>query len=136
MSRKIIWLTALVLAGVFWIFSAGASAELKTYTGVGKYYMSETETLADAQSKAALLAEQNALEQALVFVRSNSKVKNFKLTDDEIVLITAGILYVKDTRYSIEEDFDGVLIVKAEITVEIDEDKISELVEREKEAHS
>ena len=114
------------------IFATAASAEIQNFVGVGEHYIeSETETLAQAQDKAKLTAELDALEQAQVNIQIYSEMHNFNLTRDEIISITAGILNVTDVKYSLKEDFDGLLIMRAEVTAEIDTDKIAEFVERE-----
>lgn len=86
MRRLIIFVMVLICANV-------AYAAVETFTGVGKYYLeSEEETLAYAKEQAELIAEQNALEQAAVFVKSYTAVRNFRLTKDEVKTIAAGIL--------------------------------------------
>ena len=116
---------------IFCNFSA-SQAEVKIYTGVGEHYMeNETETLAQAQDAAKLAAELNAMEQAQINVKSYSAAHNFNLTQDEIITITAGIMNITNVKYSLKEDFDGLPIMRAEVTAEIDTDKIPALVERE-----
>ena len=53
-----------------------------------------------------------------------------ELDDDEVITISAGILRVTDTKFSIEDDADG-LLVKAFVTAEIDTDELETLLERE-----
>ena len=88
------------------------------------------ETLAQAQDKAKLAAELNAMEQAQVNVKTYSEMHNSNLTQDEIITITAGIMNVTDVKYSLKEEFD-VMLIRAEVTAEIDTDKIPEFIERE-----
>ena len=116
----------------FLIFNSVASAEIKIFEGVGEHYMDNSnETLAQAQEKAKLAAELDALEQAQVNVQVYSEQNNLNLTKDEIVTITAGIMNVLDVKYSIKSESDGILLMRSEIKAEIDTDKISQLVERE-----
>ena len=129
MYKKI--LTTLFIFGLV-IFNSVASAEIKFFEGVGEHYMEDsTETLAQAQEKAKLAAELDALEQAQVNVQVYSEQNNLNLTKDEIVTLTAGIMNVLDVKYSIKSENDGILLMRAEVKAEIDTDKISELVERE-----
>ena len=58
-----------------------ANAEIKTYTG--EYMMSDFETPAIAKQRAKQYAEQNAQEQAGVYVNSYTKVENMQVTSDE-----------------------------------------------------
>ena len=113
------------------IFVSSVQAEVKIYTGVGVHYIeSEDETLAQAKDAAKLAAELDAMEQAQVNVQGYSEMHNSNLTRDEIISITAGIMNVTNVKYSIQEEM-GVLVINAEVTAEIDTDKIAEMVERE-----
>ena len=123
--------TVILLFG-FLIFATAASAEIKTFIGVGTYYMENSEeTLDFAKNKAKLAAELNAMEQAQVNIQSYSEIHNLNLTKDEIISITAGILKVTDVKYALKSESDGILLMQAEVTAEIDTDKISGMVERE-----
>lgn len=126
------FLYGLIAALVILCSFSSVQAEIKIYTGVGEHYMeSESETLAQAQDAAKLAAELNAMEQAQINVKSYSAVHNSNLTQDEIITITAGIMNITSVKYSLKEDFDGLMVMCAEVTAEIDTDKIAELVERE-----
>ena len=76
-----------------------AHAEIQTCTGTGDYIMPENGTPENAKEKAKLYAERNALEQAGIFIGSQTVVKNAKLEQDEIQAFTAGILKVIDVKY-------------------------------------
>ena len=124
-------LMTLLILGIL-IFATVASAEIKFFEGVGEYYMENSdETLAQAQDKAKLAAELKIIEQAQVHIQSYSEMNNSNLTQDEIVSITAGIINVTNVKYSLKTENDGILLMCAVVTAEIDTDKISELVERE-----
>lgn len=106
-------------------------AEIKVYTGIGEHYMEDAnETLDESQVKAKIAAELNALEQAQFYVQGYSEMHESNLTQDEIITITAGILNIIDVKYSLADDA-GILLMKAEVTAEMDTDKIEELVELE-----
>ncbi len=131
MRRKYFNLLVMLVLGITF-FSSSVSAEIKTYTGVGEHYMeNETESLDYARTQSKLRAELNALEQALSYIESYSRVNNFNLSEDEIISIAAGIFNVLDEAYSIDSDSAGALIIKAVVVVEIDEDRLPELLERE-----
>lgn len=128
--RTKIFTAALILCSL--ILVSSVQAEVKIFIGVGEHYMeSETETLSKAQDAAKLAAELNAMEQAQINVKSYSAAHNSNLTQDEIISITAGIMNITSVKYSLKEDFDGLPIMHAEVTAEIDTDKIAELVEME-----
>lgn len=123
--------TAILFFGIL-IFSTVTSAEIKIFEGVGEYYMEdENETLDALKDKAKLAAELNALEQAQVNVKSYCELHNLNLTQDEIITITAGVMNVTNVKYALKSEFDGLLVMKATITAEIDVDKIPEFIERE-----
>ena len=129
MYKKI--LTTILILGIL-TFATVASSEIKIFEGIGEHYMEDSnETLAQAQDKAKLAAELNAMEQAQVNVQSYSEAHNSKLTRDEIITITAGIMNVTNVKYSMKSEFDGILLMRAVVTAEIDTDKIPEFVERE-----
>lgn len=113
-------------------FSGTASAEIVSLEGVGEYYMeNDNISLSKAKDEAKLLAEVDVVEQARVNVEGNTVVKNSKLTKNEITTVAAGILYVKEVKYSISADVGDVMLVKAIMKAEIDTDLIPKLVERE-----
>lgn len=116
---------------VILIFATTVNAEVKTFLGVSEHYMENSaETLEQAKDKAKISAELSAMEQAQLNVQSYSESHNSKLTRDEIITITAGILKITDVKYFLKND-SGIYLIRAEVTAEIDTDKISEFIERE-----
>ena len=109
-----------------------AHAEIKTYTGVGEYVMSNFETPDSAMERAKAYALRDAQEQAGIYVQSYSKAQNFKLVEDEITTMTAGIINVIDTE--IEpipvKDTRGAIKYVATMKVNIDTDDISKWLKR------
>lgn len=133
MYRKIS--SAILLFG-FLIFATTASAEVQTFIGIGKHYIEDSnETLDAAKNKAKLAAELNAMEQAQVNIQSYSESHNLNLTNDEIISVTAGILKVTNVKYALKSENDGLILMQAEVTAEIDTDEISEMVEHEIKRH-
>ena len=127
--RTKIFAVTLILCSL--ILFSSVQAEVKIFIGVGEHYMeSENETLSKAQEAAKLAAELNAMEQAQINVKSYSAAHNSDLTQDEIISITAGVMNITGVKYSLKDEA-GVLLMCAEVTAEIDTDKIAELVERE-----
>lgn len=116
---------------VVMLHAVAVNAEVAKIIGVGEYYMNdENETLEHAKTQATLRAKLHVLEQARVNVTSHSSVRDANLTEDEIVTVTAGIIYVTGTKENIA-DVDGVLIAVSEVIAEVDLDKVAELVELE-----
>ena len=77
------------------------------------------------------MAELDVAEQVEIYVISYSEAHGAKLTKDEIITISVALMNILDEKYSIRPDFDGVLIIAAIVTAEVDTEKIPELVERE-----
>ena len=133
MSRKNFFvigiLTAVIGGNLF--FPAETSAEIKTYTGVGEYLMSDFETPEVAKQRAKIYAERDAQEQAGVYINSYSRMENLELVEDEVFTITNGILNVLDISYKIipAEEYEGIMY-RATIQANIDTDKIDEWITR------
>ena len=111
------------------IFAATTHAEIKTYAGVGEYFVKE-ELIDSAKEQAELIAGRDILEQVCFYVKSKSSSQNSSLTNDEIIIISAGILHVTDTKFSITTD-NNEIIVKALVTAQIDTDELKKLLEQE-----
>ena len=106
-----------------------AHAEIKTYTGIGEYVMSDFETPDIAKQRAKQYAERNAQEQAGVYVNSYTKVENLQITEDEIITMTNGILSVTDVKYDIVPLVDyGGIVYRATIQANIDTSKVDEWI--------
>ena len=134
MILKFIKLWSLIITALLIdvIFISSTNAEIKVYEGFGEHYMeNKEETLDHSKNQAKLLAELDVIEQCSFNVESYSSLHNSKLTRDEIISITAGIMKVKSIQYFLDRYADNLFIVKAKLTAEVDTDKIPELVERE-----
>ena len=109
-----------------------AYAELQTYTGVGEYVMSNFETPDSAMARAKNYALRDAQEQAGVYMQSYSKSQNFKLVEDEITTMTAGIINIISTDYEPVpvKDTKGVIKYIATVKVNIDSSEINKWLER------
>ena len=106
-------------------------ASVETYVGTGEYTMSEYETPHVAQQRAKFYAERNAQEQAGLFIRSQSKVENSKLTEDEIITMSAGIVKLLDVNIQpIVLDAHTFKFI-ATVKVDIDTDEINSWLEQE-----
>lgn len=129
MKKTILSITCnlVVLIFLFSFFST-ANAERKTYVGVGEYVMRDFETPDIAKQRAKARAEQNAVEQAGVYVESYTKTENSIVVKDEITAITIGILHVMDTKYSFTplQEQSGSTIVKATIKAYVDSKQMDE----------
>ena len=89
---------SVMLSAMIFLIGSIVHAEVKTYTGKGEYYMSDYETPHVAQERAKQRAEQDACEQAGVYVKSFSRMKNFQVVEDEVIAMTNGILKIIDVQ--------------------------------------
>ena len=110
-------------------FFTVAHAEIKNYEGVGEYFITD-ETLDFSKNQAELIAQRDILEKICVYVKSQSTMIDNELENDEIITISAGILRVIDTKFSIINDEDGIT-VKSFVTAQVDTDELKKLLEEE-----
>ena len=110
------------------LFASTAHAEIKTYTGYGEYLMTD-ETIDYAKEQAELYAQRDVLEKVCVFVKGQSLMIDNELTDDEVTTISAGVLHVTDTKFSLDMDEGGILI-KSFVTAQIDTAELEKLLEQ------
>ena len=110
------------------IMSFAAITRAEIYTGEGSYVMSEGENLGVAKERAKADAMRNASEQACVYVKNYSRMKNFKLEDDVIETMTATILKLigNPNFFPLEtvDNLEGVLI-NVVVKVEVDDSDIT-----------
>ena len=120
------FLTALLLVAANFFVMPPVDAEIQTYTGTDEYIVGEHETHEVAKNNSKIRAMRNAQDQAGVFIRSRSRMKDLELVDDEVVTLTEGILKVVGApihEIRLLGDGKGILI-HTTITVEIDTDDL------------
>ena len=120
------FLTALLLVVANFFVMPPVDAEIQTYTGTDEYIVGEHETHEVAKNNSKIRAMRNAQDQAGVFIRSRSRMKDLELVDDEVVTLTEGILKVVGApihEIRLLGDGKGILI-HTTITVEIDTDDL------------
>jgi len=125
-----IFMTLFVLLG-----QGSAFAESKELLAEGTYVMGDGETPTIAEERALLQAKRSAVEQAGTYVESFSKVKNYQLTDDEVIVLASGIVEVQVVDKKRTVNGNGIEFwVKIKATV--DSDKIQEMVAKVKNRES
>ena len=125
---------AILLIFTSLLLTTVAYAEIKTYSDVGEYLMTN-ETIDFAKNQAELEAERKILEQVSFFIKERATMIDNELDEDEIITISAGILRVTDTKFLFEDDAQRIL-VKAFVTAEIDIDELKNLLEQSIKEHS
>ena len=125
-------LGALFLAACF-ACAPLASAEVKTYEGIGEYVMSDFETPDIAKQRAKARAEQSCVEQAGVYVKSYTRMVNAIVTEDEVEAIANNIINVIDERYMLTPvtESGGSFLVMVTIKVTVDSERVNSWLERD-----
>ena len=134
--QSLLWQTMLAVCVSFFAMmlflpSVGFT-ESKEIISEGTYNMGDGETPTVAESRALLQAKRTALEEAGTYVESYSKVKDLKLTEDEIKVLASGLMEVTilDKKRTIVGDgFNFWVKIKAKVNP----DKIEEMAKRVKE---
>ena len=86
---------AIMIAALFLLFPSHGFTAVKEIVSEGAYNMGDGETPSVAESRALLNAKRIALEQAGTYVESYTKVENMQVTEDEIKVLTSGIMEVE-----------------------------------------
>ena len=108
-----------------------ALAQVKTYIGVGEYFMSDFETLDIAKQRALLYAKRNATEQAGVLIESRTEVINAEISKDEINTMSGAILKISDTKYETLPSTNGAgIVIRATIKADVDTTDIDNWLNR------
>lgn len=118
-------LTALLIVTGLLAASIG-HAEVKTYEGVGEYFMSDFETFDIAQQRAQQRAERDACEKAGVYVESRTEVLNSQVNKDEIIIMTRNILKIVDVKYHREHSDNNTTRIRATVVAQIDSEDVSQ----------
>lgn len=127
MKKFIVCLIAGIVVGAY---STSVEATISSITASGEYTLSDSETIEIGRKHAQEYAVRSAAEQAGVFVKSYTEVKNNTVTNDEIQTLSAQILQIKEKRFEKRLTESGDIHVVAYITALVDTDKIDGLAEK------
>ena len=117
---------------LFLFYPSHGFTAVKDIISEGAYNMGDGETPSVAESRALLNAKRIALEQAGTYVESYTKVENMQVTEDEIKVLTSGIMEVEilDKKRTIVGDgFRFWVKIKARVNP----DRIQEMAKKVKE---
>ena len=131
--KKVLLGIMMVLCMVFQI--GIASAETKEIISVGTYVMGDGETPTIAEERALMQAKRGAVEQAGTYVQSFSKVKNYRLTEDEVTVLASGIIEVQvidKSRLIVGNGIEFWVKIRAVVN----SDKIQNMAERVRDRES
>ena len=82
-----------------------------------------------AKHQATLAAERDIAEQAYVYVKSQSEIKNGIWDHDEIIVLSEIVMKVIEVKYQILPTNDEAFIVKSNVKATIDTEEINKLIE-------
>jgi tetratricopeptide (TPR) repeat protein len=122
-----------IVVTLFLLMPAYGFTEIKDIISEGDYNMGDGETPSVAESRALLNAKRIALEQAGTYIESYSKVKNFQLVEDEVKVLTAGMIEVTilDKKRTIVGDgFRFWVKIKAKVKLDKMEDMAKTVKEK------
>ena len=110
------------------------SASEKTYTGIGKWYILDSESQNVARQRAKQRAIRDAQAKAESYLTSFSRSAGVPLTADEISAVAANIIEVPLVKYKLERvDMNGepTMLVTATVVIEIDPNEILDFAKRD-----
>lgn len=126
LSKKMKILSLLCCSLLLAAPSALAKTQIIEATGV--YQMGENDTIAAARENARKDAMRNAAEKAGVYVRSYSRTKNLKLTDDQVEVISVQTMQVKDCKYR-QDYINNTLVIHADIKASVDDNDFQKRID-------
>ncbi len=113
---------------------AQVQEDIQEIIAEGTYNMGDSETPGVAKGRALVNAKRTALEQAGTYVESFSKVKNYRLAEDEVIAVTYGMMEVEVLQEKTEVTEDNTLRfwvrIQATIKVDTPEQMAAKLKER------
>lgn len=110
------------------LFSAIASAETRTYEGVGEWTI-VNETIEYANNQAKLDAERDVARQVYAYVEGNTITQDSMVEQDEAVVVTEGLMKIKDVKYRYSAMRDYILVT-AIVTAEVDMEEAERIIHR------
>lgn len=117
------------LCCIFLLSASVEAANEEIITSSGEYIMGDSDSRDLAQKKAVEEAMHNAVLQAGVYIASYSKANNFTLTEDEIVMISSGVIKVQEQVISFETPSADKWICHAIITAAVNTDSLPKLID-------
>jgi TPR repeat protein len=88
----------LVLSFVCLAAPSLASDQVQTLTATHTYILGDHDSKDDARQRCLLETKRKILEQAGVYIESESEVRNFDLTKDTITSFATAVMQIKDTK--------------------------------------
>lgn len=115
MRKFIFFLLLFVFSAIPW-----AQAKIQNISATGEYFSVVGADDIFAEERARAEAKRNAVEQTALHIQSESKLKNYKLTHDEICVFAVQILQITKEEISVEtiDAKTKKFIVKIDVTAD------------------
>ena len=96
---------------------------IKFFEGVAECLMNDSDTLKDVKIRAKNLAEQNAQQKIVDYIRDFLEFRYLTFPDDEILSIANEILKISNINYGMK-DSGNDMIIQSTVTAQIDDNDI------------
>ncbi len=101
-----------------------AFSENLKFEGVGEYIMGDNDTISEAKKFALQEAKRLVLEKMGTYLQSQTEIKNYSVTRDEIVTYSQGIIKVKQLREKRFQVGTKSMGLRLHILAEVDSDDV------------
>ena len=131
--KRLMQIFVILLCGGVW-FGQAAYAVPSVVVSEGKYVMGDLDSKKDAKALALIEAKRLALEQAGTYIASSTEVKNFQLSEDQIITLASGIMSVEVLKEDWKLSGENMVVtiqIRATIDTSNLKDKISGMQEGE-----
>ena len=122
------FLIALFVA--FLLLPVTTHAATEDFSARGEYVMEETDSQDHAYEIALREAMRQASQQATVAVKSRSTMSDNLLTNDEVEMVTASLMKIKEKKFDIDVMADGHLLAIATIVATIDIEEAEKMAQQ------
>ena len=128
MNCKQLWIIFFVVL-VFSTQTPAAFAQSVEIISEGVYQMGDNDTPSAAEEMALLKAKRNAVEQAGTYIGSFTSVKNFQVTDDNVVALSVGAIKVSvlDTKRT---QIGNGMEIRVKIRAIVDTEMLNTLIKK------
>ena len=114
---------ALALSIVFLAAPSVVGAEVQIITATHTYVLGDHDSKDNARERCLLETKRTILEQAGVYIESESEVRNFDLTKDKITSFAAAVMQVKDTKEEVNFQ-QGHMTMTLKLTAQVDLEEV------------
>ena len=96
---------------------------IKFFEGVAECLLNDSDTIKDGKIRAKNLAEQNAQQKIVDYIRDFLEFRYLTFPDDEILAITNEILKISNINYDMKDSGNDI-IIQSTVTAQIDDNDI------------